>query len=538
MKKILLIIILSNFIFVSFGVKIFLLTQNNLKNNGNWNISKLELEKGVLGAQEFFTKTQSLDKQKLHLGKWHGFQGVISKEKFNYSKIELDVFFEEDSYFYLIFNKDLNESKAIRLSSNDKFSNKCLKILNSGEFSQQQDLDLPQIAHNSWNNISLELFDKEVSIKVNNQSATCAYEINKESQISLKGSLVGVDIDNIIIKKGNEVIFKEDFSYNKNFLLITFFIFIPISLIEILIIRKKKNIFKFFLLLNLSIILSLSITYVFFTNYFTGNYPNIKSVFFKKIKEEETDFIKYNLEELNERLSSKFLDSNNKKIMFVGSSQTFGSGAKTKSDTFVSVFEKLLNQRNKGSISDNGKDKLVLGVSIDKADQGKLLVGENNQPEDENLIEVLANRKIDIINTSVQGASSKTLVDAYIKDWINMNPNIVIINFGSNDWGDTDISEDDFRNNLDRFIKINKEKNIKIILILEPNTLEINYQNPYHDVLREVSENNKISLIDLQGYLDGEYDTGLLWWDNVHLTSYGQKIVGTYIYQAIFENEN
>jgi hypothetical protein len=28
-------------------------------------------------------------------------------------------------------------------------------------------------------------------------------------------------------------------------------------------------------------------------------------------------------------------------------------------------------------------------------------------------------------------------------------------------------------------------------------------------------------------------DTGILWWDEVHLTSYGQELTGKYIYENI-----
>ena len=53
--------------------------------------------------------------------------------------------------------------------------------------------------------------------------------------------------------------------------------------------------------------------------------------------------------------------------------------------------------------------------------------------------------------------------------------------------------------------------------------------------MRNISTQYHVPLLDLNGYLtsDGVYDSGFLWWDLVHLTSYGQELAAEFIAKGI-----
>lgn len=95
MKKILLFLLFTNAVVALLISKNYLLLQNNLKNNGSWQATKVNLEMGVMGAWNFFSQTQPLNGEKLNLGSWHGFQEVITTNKYLFDEISLKAVFKE-----------------------------------------------------------------------------------------------------------------------------------------------------------------------------------------------------------------------------------------------------------------------------------------------------------------------------------------------------------------------------------------------------------------------------------------------------------
>ena len=47
--------------------------------------------------------------------------------------------------------------------------------------------------------------------------------------------------------------------------------------------------------------------------------------------------------------------------------------------------------------------------------------------------------------------------------------------------------------------------------------------------MKKVASQYHIPVIDLHEYLKSQADTGFIWWDHVHLTSYGQMLAASYI---------
>lgn len=52
-----------------------------------------------------------------------------------------------------------------------------------------------------------------------------------------------------------------------------------------------------------------------------------------------------------------------------------------------------------------------------------------------------------------------------------------------------------------------------------------------HAAMQSVGDEMGVSVWDLHDYLasDAVYDSGILWWDEVHLTSYGHRLAGEWL---------
>jgi lysophospholipase L1-like esterase len=172
------------------------------------------------------------------------------------------------------------------------------------------------------------------------------------------------------------------------------------------------------------------------------------------------------------------------RILVVGSSQTWGAGAAREDDTFVRRTEELLNS-------------------------------------DGNLYQC--------INAGISGSYSRELLEIYREEWLALEPNIVVIDLSTND-------EDGaaFAAALDQFATIDEEHGIDTILVLEPNSTEAAARSlRFHPTMRAVGARHYIVVLDLQEYLEEHKDSGILWWDLVHPTSYGHQLIANKLAPAI-----
>ncbi|MDX1386381.1 MAG: SGNH/GDSL hydrolase family protein, partial [bacterium] len=126
-----------------------------------------------------------------------------------------------------------------------------------------------------------------------------------------------------------------------------------------------------------------------------------------------------------------------------------------------------------------------------------------------------------VINTAISGGRARGLVDQYEKEWVRWQPDMVVVNLAHND---TDPHS--YRGALADLARINGEKGIPTLFVLEPNAPEQVRENllPNHGILREVARDHGFPVLDLHSCLGNDPDSGILWWDFVHLTSYGQEL--------------
>lgn len=135
---------------------------------------------------------------------------------------------------------------------------------------------------------------------------------------------------------------------------------------------------------------------------------------------------------------------------------------------------------------------------------------------------------VELINAGRQGSNSPELAqryEAYLKD---LQADLLVVNLGHND-GKEMLAE-----SLERMAGWG----VPLLFVLEANSPE----NPpgarpfledKHRVMREVAARHGLPLVDLHAWMKGQAGTGLLWWDFVHPTSYGHRLAGEFLGQAI-----
>ncbi|MBT3249529.1 MAG: SGNH/GDSL hydrolase family protein [Candidatus Pacebacteria bacterium] len=507
MRKIYLLTISLNILIAIFISKILLLTTNTLLNNGNWDSEKTKLEMGVMGAWNFFSQAQALAGNHLNLGAWHGFQEVISRESFKYDLVEFDTYISGEAYLISHFMIDDDTKISVKIS-NQPMENFCLVIDKSGKFLKKTSLQSLKIEPDQWFHTKIELNNNQAKMIINEQSFSCEIPKTSQSKIGFKGGQYDTLLDNIVIKNNNKTIFQENFSNNKNFVLIAVFVFIFLALIQIFLKKRKIAVFSF-VLINVSLLLSMILIYLYLLIFFTGKYPNPES-FLANLKKQEQKWSDNEFELNSNQVMTEFKNDDHEKIMFVGSSQTWGAGASSSEKAFPAIFEKLLNKKIIQEPLVATSATKVLGVSTDQ--------------------------NIVVVNTGISGQTSSELLEEYKKKWIDINPKAVFINLSSNDFTYGNF-EERFKKNIQTFIDLNNKNNIKTVLLVEAVSVELSNDNPLHEILFDIANNEGVLLIDINKYLKDKNDTGLIWWDYIHPTDYGHQLIVESIMKSIANDD-
>jgi len=175
-----------------------------------------------------------------------------------------------------------------------------------------------------------------------------------------------------------------------------------------------------------------------------------------------------------------------RRILFIGSSQTWGAGARDPNETFVRRIENALNQR--------------------------------------------ANEVVICINGGISALRSSHLLDLYKTQWLDLQPDVVVINLSNND---TDPAL--LERNIDSMIQLSQARSIRVLLVLEPNSIEKGGRGlaEKHAVLRRLARQRGVQLVDMHAYLSDRYRRGFLWWDTVHLSSFGQRLFAERLVDAL-----
>ena len=503
------------FLFVLAGFSILvgtsLLTQfsrNTLFYNGNWKSTKVELseKKSLMGAIHFMISGIPLAKNHLNLGAWHGYQEVIFKKRLHPSWVKFDFWLDQETYLNFIFNKTREQFAGIRISAHPIYPNIYYQADPAGQFIQKQELHLPLLKPRSWNHFKIKFDQQETKVFINNEEVYAgAVKILADQSIGFRGSLNKVWIDNIVIQPIKGPPINESFTNYKDLPAGALFATISIilgNLIIFLIIAKlmrKQNPFSYLLVLNFFLLISITVL----TGYKTVTaelYPNYIEI--EQMGQVDVHGLKLKLQtkvnfeteaDVIAKINQRYLQAKSTgtyRILFIGSSQTWGEGVSAESNSFVNIVGQKLNFQN-------------------------------------------PSQRYECINASIAGYKSDKLFGIYRQYWLPLRPDLVIINLSYNDA----VDPRGFRKNLEDFVQINQKQGIRTIFMAEAYSVE--YRPRYflmfrsHRTMKAVASENQIKFIDMHAHILQHYDDGLIWWDYIHLSDFGHRLVASELLRSI-----
>lgn len=462
--------------------------KNTLHNNGSWESAKTKLFRGVQGASAFMVTRVPLEENRLNLGAWSGYQEILYKRKLDLQNIRFRIFLRPGDFSF-IFNSHAKGFDGFRLSIQKRYPLLFFQADNSGKFLTQEAAPFPSLVGDRWYEVFVDFQEAgKITLSINGQKLiSVERSYSGPIQIGFKGGNNEVWLDDIRIKEKNSPkIIEENFDHPRNLDKILLQAFLWVLLFNmVLAFSLKRNRVYWNLAMNLTAGLFLFLLFWTDRCFIVGKYPlEVRQYLGYKntieMSEETIDRIKGDLDQAKH--SQKF------RILLLGSSQTWGAGALNAESTIESFLARKLESR--------GHCYKVVNGGIN----------------------------------GITAAQTQKLVEPLFK---NFKPDMVLINLSWNDNRNFGFAKE-FEGLVDSLISLGPK--IKIVLLSEAHHEWFSgpgEQDPNHLFIEKFSRKRGISFVDMHKYLTERKETGFLWWDTIHLTSYGQWLFSERMFAEI-----
>lgn len=450
-----------------------------------WLTSKTYLERGAIGGAMFRITRVPLARDVAHLGAWFGFHEILWHEDLPLASLEFSFRLDDAAWLAVLFNGADHDFEAVRISRDPRLPPCACHVDRKRLFSDYAPVTHPHDPGPGWHHAKLELrnggYRLSIDERVFDERALDARAVQR---IGFKAGGASAWVDDVVMRCTDGTERRESFANTRNLTRNAIAITLAVLILHLSIawwIRRPR----FHRPVVIYHVAAGFLTCVAATSLCALDRVWLSSRYPKNVL--TTPLYRNTIVFEPDPIPAPVVDPESApyRIMFIGSSQTWGSGATILADMWTRVLEARLN-----------------------ATPGR-------------------SRRVECINTGINGAVSAELLERYRTEWIDTPIDLTVINLSHND-KDTD----ELRRNLTAFAELNREAGIATVFLLEPNSHQpctFNRVHPpnvrrNHAMIRELSTRLGLPCIDMQSKMDADRDRGFLWWDIVHLTSAGQAV--------------
>ena len=476
---------------IGFGLliaRVYLARENSLERSGHWLATKTTLERSVMGAFNFMRGGQSVARSRLNLSAWFGYQEVLYKRPLRLREVEFDFELGPKAYLCFLFAKSDASFSGVRLSLSERFPSQFFTASDAGEFLTRSAFALPPLQPRSWHHARLSFARDEVSLEIDEKPLTRApAAVPREQVVGFRGGRRVALVDNVVFREQTGDPLRPSSTVHESFGPTDFLEVAGLAVAALFVVngallaaglrRAGRQIALGTLLANCvgALLMALLLGYQSFA---ASRYPALG----RGLLASEQQWKIATGEDVRAQLRRQYGGApKTNRILFLGTSQTWGAGAARRGDTFVEVVERRLG-------------------------------------------ETLGSNDYECLNGGISAVDSSYLLEALESEWIRLGAKVLVIDLGNNDSDAERLGQ-----NLLRMIRLARANGAEPIVVLEPNSAEdpdadLGALRARHDAMRRVAEAEKVSVVDMHEHLARNEDRGFLWWDSVHLTTFGQSL--------------
>lgn len=466
---------------------------NTLHANGRWTSTKVGLEYGILGSVSFVVTRTALHLDRLDPGVWHGYHEILHREPSDVARMELRFKLGRPAHLIAIPRHDGDRFEAVRVSSDPGFPSACLAGDAEGGFTVNGPLGTGPL-DDGWHRLALVREGSRWQVRLDGETiGACDARIEGPARFGLRGSAERKTwFDDVVVEDADGTTVREDFARREGAagwfagaLAVLLLLYAGVALAS----RRRGAVHSALAATHVAVLPSLLMVWAVDTFYLGRVHPD------------RIDFDRYPYEnriEYESAVRRRLASSPQgppppgvRRVLLVGTSQTWGSGARTEAETW--------------------------GARLEAGLQGQAADGE----------------RFEVIDTGIPGLQARHLVPLFEDEWLSLEPELVIVNLSNND---RDL--DAFRSALERLAGLCAERGIRAVFVPEANTVEARGEKGLrglearHDVVRDVAARWAIPVVETHGPMAERNDEGFLWWDRVHLTSFGHRMLAGLLLDA------
>jgi lysophospholipase L1-like esterase len=467
---------------------------NTLHANGRWQSTKVGLDHGILGAVSFVATRTALHRQHLDLGVWHASHELLLREPVVLERLSLRFRLRRGGWLAVISAHDGERFEAVRISADPDFPPACLAGTAAGAFTAKRPVALPDPGR-GWHSLALAREGEMLRVELDGAAlARCPVALAGPARIGLRGSAADhVEVDDVRVESSAPPrVLVEDFANHRHagplFGALLAAIAALDAAVALRVSRRGAAAAPALAAVNLVVLVCAGLALL------------ADALYFGRLHPERIDFagfenrIEYD-GQITRRLAREYpLEApppGVRRILVLGTSQTWGSGAAHPEDVWVR--------------------RLEAGLQADAR------LGE----------------RFEVIDAGLPGEVAAKLRERFEESWAAWRPEVVLVNLGNNDRDPERLARE-----LERIVAIAREAGSRVAFVPEANRLESRSEKSLHTLranhaaMREVAKRLAIPVVEVHGRLAAESDSGFLWWDRVHLTSYGQERLARHLLEA------
>ncbi len=482
---------------------------NNLVNHPDWSVSKLRVEMELMGRQSYLTGTQALAGNRLHLDAWHGYHELINRQSFRPEAVEFSFYLADDAWLCFIFNRrrvfeyDNEQYNALRFSTNPHKPSAYLSVNAAGEFLDKTPIDTGSLLRaNARNKCNISWEGSGIAVTLNDHAIGVLNCPSIGSQhIGFRGGANPASVDYVRVEQKEGKPYRTYFSRYEGLnrkriwtsiirhsTCIALILFLAIGVMYF-VTRQLRTAAAVVIAVCATIALTLWPWLAYDRYIMARRYPIVDN----QLIDVERDAVEQWTQSVKEALSARYpIDEHPEgdTIILIGTSQTWGSGASLRAQSWANLLEKYLWDLNDG-------------------------IGE-----------------IAVMNAAVPGSNSGELLPLYQEFLSQYRHDVLLISLGCND---KDLAA--FQENLAQFFALARQHGAHPMLLTEALSMDQAAEGPeFTPDMGKIAQAHDVPWLNLHEALRDRHDDGFLWWDVVHPTSFGHRCIAEIIMPFVMTN--
>jgi len=458
---------------------------NTLHSNGRWESVKGLLERPPMNPEVHQITRQMFAGDRLDLSVWAGFNQLYHVTPVRPREISCEVFLVSGAHVCVLFGYSEGKGRALRLSAQPLHPGALLEYLESGEFVGRERVAAADVEPNRWHRVRLAFDAGQVRCFVNDAPIGAYPVAEVAGQFGFRGGEAAALVDNVRVLAADGRLITEDFRRTEGFaavLAITLAAVAGGAAVVFLLIwaatRSRESAASWTLALVFNLAVVCFIWAAFDQRIMSLLYPPEP----ENVERVEEDWVKEHQRAVSVDMIRQIAGAakpDHARVLVLGASQVYGAGVTRVGEGMVERLGERLNRPEAG-----------LG-------------------------------RVRVINGGVPGAWFELIVRYYERDWSRVQPDLIVINAGM-----TDRNPKKLAMGMRRLLTLIEERRVPALVSLEASTrADAGDWEEKRELISGIAAEFGVPVFDTYACVDEHADSGFLWWDLAHPTSYGHALI-------------